>query len=231
MQQQQHVSRWLAKKENSGNIKFYESFTQIATLLPINASPARSKVVATSAPSCHCLAVRPSLLSPLLQLFFVPFRLQFLYCCKMFSFQRSYIYFAHTQKKLFVALLTDHPHLPSPPFFIPSPALQQATLLKCCPAQPLPLFVAALSPLLSIRCCLYFLQLNVCVCACVSVCVSMFGMRCLLVWQNNGFLCTFYLAGNGCKRKVIGKIRKNCRKSCCWRNINNKSAATPISGK
>lgn len=99
VQQQQHVSRWLAKKENSGNIKFYESFTQIATLLPINASPARSKVVATSAPSPTALPL-PSLCStPFCNCFLFRFVCNFYIVAKCFRFN-ALIFILRTHKKV-----------------------------------------------------------------------------------------------------------------------------------
>lgn len=85
-----------------------------------------------------CSAAPLAVCCPCNSVFFsvVPFRLQFLYCCKMFSFQRSYIYFANTHthtKKLFVALLTALP--PLHPLFSPLPACCKPSQL---PALPCP---------------------------------------------------------------------------------------------
>lgn len=142
---QQHVSQ----KENSGNIKFYESFTQIATLLPINAStgPGAASVKGRAASAClppttlTPLLPAPALLLPSLfaapaTLFFVsvvPFRLQFLYCCKMFSFQRSYIYFANTHTHKKVVCSPFNSAAPSSPPLQPLACLLQAfsTALPC----------------------------------------------------------------------------------------------------
>lgn len=117
VQQQQHVSRWQAKKENSGNIKFYESFTQIATLLPINASPARSKVVATSAPSCHCLAVCTPLppLTPSATVFCSVSFAIFILLQNVFVSTLLYLFCAHT-KKVVCSPFNRPPPPPQPPF-------------------------------------------------------------------------------------------------------------------
>lgn len=173
-QQQQHVSQ----KENSGNIKFYESFTQIATLLPINASTGpgpgqRSHsecLPATHLHTYHPVACSPRFLLPLQLCFFfvVPFRLQFLYCCKMFSFQRSYIYFAntHTHKKV-VCSPFNNPAL-STALFSPLPACCKPSQLPC-PAH------ASSCRHCSLRLCrLYWVFAAVCIFSlCVCMCVQL----------------------------------------------------------
>lgn len=144
----------------------------------------------------------------------------------MFSFQRSYIYFANTHththtKKLFVALLTTQP--PLQPLFSPLPACCKPSQLPC-PALPPAAAIVRCGSVAFIEYSLLFVfSLYVCVCVCNYICTLVCLYVCLsvcvcvacFVCQNNGFLCTFYLAGNGCKRKVIGKIREKCRKS--WR--------------
>lgn len=167
VQQQQHVSRWQAKKENSGNIKFYESFTQIATLLPINASPARSKVVATSAPSCHCLAVPPfPSLSPSATVFCSVSFAIFILLQNVFVSTLLYLFCAHT-KKVVCSPFNRPPPPPQPSFPHSLPCLATGNPSQMLPSTAaVPLFVAALSPLLSIRCCLYFLLLCLYACVC-----------------------------------------------------------------
>lgn len=110
------------QKENSGNIKFYESFTQIATLLPINASPARSKVVATSAPSSHCLACPLLLPSPTpCNCFLFRFVCNFYIVAKCFRFN-ALIFILRTHKKVVCSPFNRPPPYSLPPylFFIPS---------------------------------------------------------------------------------------------------------------
>lgn len=110
---QQHVSQ----KENSGNIKFYESFTQIATLLPINAStgPGAAPVKGRAASAClppttlTTLLPAPALLLP--SLFAAPatlfFFLLFRFVCNFYIVAKCFRFNAlifilrthtHTQK-------------------------------------------------------------------------------------------------------------------------------------
>lgn len=121
LQQQQHVSRWLAKREQ----RQYKILRVVYTNSNTVANKRQPGPVKGRGNECTlfplpCLPPLAALPHPL-QLFFVPFRLQFLYCCKMFSFQRSYIYFAHTQKVVCSPFNRPPPYsLPPYLFFIPS---------------------------------------------------------------------------------------------------------------
>lgn len=97
----------------------------MATQLPINASQARPQQR-----SCHlhkAFALPLSALPPPAGHSFCSIRLQFLYCCKMFSFQLVSVYSAHTQK--------------APRHAPPSTLSSWAALMQ--------LLVAGLSPLLA----------------------------------------------------------------------------------
>lgn len=169
------------QKENSGNIKFYESFTQIATLLPINASPARSKVVATSAPSSHCLACPLLLPSPTpCNCFLFRFVCNFYIVAKCFRFN-ALIFILRTHKKVVCS-----PFNRPPPYSLPPTSFSYPPLPACCnPSQMLPSTAVAI-----VRCgsvafieysLLFVFSTAVCVCVCVCKCVCEYVRHALRV--------------------------------------------------